>query len=87
MDDHLGYPKHDSTGRDGGNSRNGTRTKTVLTDGRPVEIDASHYRHATFEPKIVARRQRRLGGVDQLVISLTAKGFDHRRRPGAPAKV
>jgi putative transposase len=34
MDDHLGYGKHDPAGRNGGNSRNGTRPKTVLTPGR-----------------------------------------------------
>ena len=32
MTEHLGYDRHDPTGRDGGNSRNGTRTKTVLTE-------------------------------------------------------
>ena len=38
LDDHLGYGKHDPAGRDGGNSRNGHRAKTVLTDTGPVEI-------------------------------------------------
>ncbi|MDA3642198.1 transposase, partial [Mycobacterium xenopi] len=38
LDDHLGYAKHDPAGRDGGNSRNGARTKTVLTDVGPVEV-------------------------------------------------
>src|SRR6186713_395108 len=37
--DHLGYGKHDPSGRDGGNSRNGHRAKTVLTEVGPVEID------------------------------------------------
>lgn len=59
MDDHLGYPKHDPAGCDGGNSRNGTRTKTVLTDVGPVEIDVPRDRATTFEPKTVAKRQRR----------------------------
>ncbi|WP_370666672.1 transposase, partial [Streptomyces sp. IBSBF 2507] len=36
--DHLGYDKHDPAGKDGGNSRNGKRSKTVLTDVGPVEI-------------------------------------------------
>ena len=36
MSEHLGYDKHDPAGRDGGNSRNGTRTKTVLTEIGPV---------------------------------------------------
>jgi hypothetical protein len=30
--DHLGYDKHDPAGKNSGNSRNGTRAKTVLTD-------------------------------------------------------
>ena len=38
LDDHLGYGKHDPAGRDGGNSRNGHRAKTVLTETGPVEI-------------------------------------------------
>ena len=75
MDAHLGYAKHDPAGRDGGNSRNGHRAKTVLTDVGPVEIGVPRDRDASFAPKIVAKRQRRLGGVDDLVISLVAKGL------------
>jgi len=73
--DHLGYDRHDAAGRDGGNSRNGHRAKTVLTEVGPVEIDVPRDRDATFEPKIVAKRKRRLSGVDELVISLSAKGL------------
>jgi transposase-like protein len=73
--EHLGYDRHDVAGRDGGNSRNGHRAKTVLTEVGPVEIDVPRDRDATFEPKIVAKRQRRLSGVDELVISLSAKGL------------
>ena len=75
LTDHLGYDKHDATGRDGGNSRNGHRPKTVLTEVGPVEIDVPRDRDGSFEPKIVAKRQRRLSGVDELVISLSAKGL------------
>nr|WP_233611638.1 IS256 family transposase [Amycolatopsis sp. WAC 01376] len=73
--DHLGYDKHDPAGRGTGNSRNGARSKTVLTDVGPVEIDVPRDRDASFEPKIVAKRQKRLGGVDEMVISLAAKGL------------
>ena len=73
--DHLGYDKHDAAGRDGGNSRNGRRSKTVLTEVGPVEIDVPRDRDGSFEPKIVPKRQRRLSGVDELVISLSAKGL------------
>jgi putative transposase len=75
LDAHLGYAKHDPAGRDGQNSRNGHRAKTVLTDVGPVEIDMPRDRDASFAPVIVAKRQRRLTGVDDLVISLVAKGL------------
>jgi putative transposase len=77
MDDHLGYARHDPAGRDGGNSRNGHRAKTVLTEAGPVEVSVPRDRDASFEPKIVAKRQRRLTGVEDLVISLSAKGLTH----------
>ena len=48
MTDHLDYDKHDLTGRDGGNSRNGTRTKTVITDVGPVELDVPRDRDGSF---------------------------------------
>jgi putative transposase len=77
LDDHLGYGKHEPEGRDGGNSRNGRRVKTVLTDTGPVEISVPRDRDSSFEPRIVAKRQRRLTGVDEMVISLSAKGLTH----------
>ncbi|MEV7046740.1 IS256 family transposase, partial [Amycolatopsis sp. NPDC051061] len=49
--------------------------KTVLTDVGPVQIDVPRDRDASFAPKIVAKRQKRLGGVDEMVISLAAKGL------------
>ena len=76
MTDHLGYSKHDVAGRNGGNSRNGTRTKTVISDAvGPVEIDVPRDRDGTFSPQIVGKRQRRLGSVDEVVLSLYAKGL------------
>jgi len=77
MDDHLGYGKHDPAGRNGGNSRNGTRPKTLVTEAGPVEIEVPRDRESAFEPVIVGKRQRRLSGVDDLVISLSAKGLTH----------
>ncbi len=75
MDEHLGYTKHDAAGRNGGNSRNGTRSKTVITEVGPVDIDVPRDRDSSFEPATVKKRQRRLNGVDSMVISLTAKGL------------
>jgi putative transposase len=73
--DHLGYEKHDPAGKDGGNSRNGARAKTVLTDVGPVEITVPRDREGSFEPQIVKKHQRRLSGVEDMVLSLSAKGL------------
>ena len=75
MAGHLGYDKHDPAGRNLGNSRNGVRSKTVLTEIGPVEIDVPRDTDATFQPQIVKKRQRRLSGVDEMVLSLTARGL------------
>jgi putative transposase len=52
MTEHLGYDKHDVMGRNGGNSRNGTRTKTVLSEIGPVEIEVPRDREGSFAPTI-----------------------------------
>ncbi|GAA2564045.1 hypothetical protein GCM10010398_61040 [Streptomyces fimbriatus] len=53
----------------------GKRSKTVLTDVGPVEITLPRDRGGSFEPKIVRKRQKRLTGVDEMVISLAAEGL------------
>lgn len=76
LTEHLGYERHDTAAKVTANSRNGTRPKTVLTETTgPVDIDVPRDREGTFEPKIVAKRQRRLTGVDEMVLSLYAKGL------------
>jgi transposase-like protein len=77
MEDHLGYARHDAAGRGSGNSRNGSRAKTVITEAGPVEVEVPRDRDSSFEPQIVPKRQRRLSGIDDLVISLSAKGLTH----------
>lgn len=75
--DHLGYDHGDRAGRGTGNSRNGSRSKTVVTDVGPVDIDVPRDRAASFEPQIVRKRRRRLNGVENMVLSLSAKGLTH----------
>jgi putative transposase len=76
MTEHLGYGKRDPAGAGTGNIRNGTRAKTVLTEATGhVAIDVPRDRAGTFEPQIVRKRQRRLNGVDEIVLSLYAKGL------------
>lgn len=75
MTEHLGYEAHDPAGDHSGNSRNGTRAKTVLTEIGPVEIEVPRDRDASFEPQLVRKRQKRLSGIDDLVLSLSARGL------------
>src|SRR5579863_2275987 len=75
--EHLGYDPYDPAGHHSGNSRNGTRKKTVLTEIGPIELEVPRDRAGTFEPVIVPKRRRRLNGVDALVCSLSAKGLTH----------
>lgn len=76
MAEHLGYDKHEPVGRNRGNSRNGKRSKTVLTDAAgEVDIEVPRDREGSFEPVIVKKRQRRLSDVDAVVLSLYAKGL------------
>ncbi len=77
MTEHVGYEPYDPAGHHSGNSRNGTRTKRVITDIGPVSIDVPRDRDGSFQPVMVPKRKRRLGGVDQLVLSLSAKGLTH----------
>jgi putative transposase len=77
MTEHLGHEKHQvPPGREGSNVRNGTRPKTVISDAvGEVEIAVPRDRDGSFEPVIVKKRQRRLGSVDEIVLSLYAKGL------------
>jgi transposase-like protein len=76
--DHLGRAKHERAGEDrDGNARNGKRAKTVLTQAGPVEIDVPRDRDGSFQPAIVKKRQRRLGSIEDVVLSLSARGMTH----------
>ena len=76
LTEHLGHEKHSQPAAGSGNVRNGTRPKTVITEASgEVGIDVPRDRAGTFEPQIVRKRQRRLTGVDEMVLSLYAKGL------------
>jgi hypothetical protein len=61
MTERLGYDLHAVEGRDDGNSRNGLRAKTVLTDVGDVDIDVPRDRDGSFEPPIVRIQSCRAG--------------------------
>jgi transposase-like protein len=77
MTEHLGHGKNQADpARESTNVRNGSRPKTVVSDAAgEVTIDVPRDRESTFEPQIVRKRQRRLTDVDEIVLSLYAKGM------------
>jgi putative transposase len=78
LTDHLGYERGDPAGRGSGNNRNGTSPKTVLTDAGAVPVEVPRDRQGSFEPKLVAKHQRRLEGFNDLVVGLVARGMTVR---------
>lgn len=78
MTHHLGYEKGDPAGAGTGNSRNGRSAKTVSTVHGPVELDVPRDRNGAFEPAIVPKRSRRLGSIDEAILSLYSRGMTTR---------
>jgi putative transposase len=78
LTDHLGYAKGDPAGRGSPNSRNGATPKTLSTEVGRVPIDTPRDRAGSFEPRLVPKGQRRLGGLDEIIISLYAGGMTVR---------
>jgi transposase-like protein len=77
LTDHLGHEPGERAEGGRENYRNGHQSKTVITESGPVEIAVPRDTAGSFEPQLVKKRQRRLGGVDEMVLSLSAKGLTH----------
>ena len=78
LTDHLGYERGDPGGVGSGNSRNGTSPKTVLTEVGAVGLDQPRDRNSTFASALVPKGVRRLGGLEEMIISLYAGGMTIR---------
>jgi putative transposase len=78
LTDHVGYEPHQEPPGGGGNTRNGTSPKTLITEHGKVEIDAPRDRDSSFEPKIVRKRQRRFQGFDDKILALYSRGMSTR---------
>src|SRR5215475_5819942 len=78
MTHHLGYAKGAPEGRNGSNSRNGHTRKTVIGKDGPVQISTPRDRDGAFDPKLVRKRQKRINGFDDQVVSLYARGMTTR---------
>ena len=78
LTEHLGYDKGDPAGRALPNARNGSTPKTVQTEAGPVPLDVPRDRDGSFTPRLVPKGQRRIGGLDDMIISLYAGGMTLR---------
>ena len=76
LDEHLGYSKHRKSSTT--NSRNGTSSKTIITDDGQFELETPRDREGTFEPLLVKKQQTRFTSMDDKVLSLYAKGMTTR---------
>lgn len=75
---HLGYEKGDPAGRGSPNSRNGSTPKTIATEVGDVALATPRDRAGSFEPRLVPKGARRVGGLDEMIISLYAGGMTVR---------
>src|SRR5690625_5764478 len=78
MTAHLGYEKGDPDAKLHPNARNGTSSKTVKTEAGDVILDVPRDRSGTFTPRLVPKGQRRLGGLDEMIVRLYAGGMTIR---------
>ena len=78
LTDHLGYEQGDPDGRCSPNSRNGTTPKTVWRPRSATSRWTAPGPEGTFAPRLVPKGSRRLGGLDEMIISLYAGGMTVR---------
>lgn len=78
MDVHLGYEKHEASGRNKKNSRNGYKRKKLKTESGEFDLETPRDRDSSFEPQIVQKGQRRFTGLDDKILLLYAKGVSLR---------
>ena len=75
MKAHVGHERH---GKSGGNSRNGKSCKTVQSTMGDLQIETPRDRDGTFEPQLLPKRQVRLAGMEEKILTLYAKGMTTR---------
>jgi transposase-like protein len=75
---HLGYEPHDPAGNGSGNSRNGRSSKTIQSKDGAMELEVPRDRNGSFEPQVVRKGQRRIDGIDDMIIALYARGLSTR---------
>lgn len=78
LTEHVGYDKHDASGNNSGNSRNGKSAKTIKGTFGELALETPRDRNGTFEPQIIEKHQTRFTGFDKNILSLYARGLSTR---------
>ena len=78
LTEHVGYEKHDASGNNSGNSRNGKSAKTLTGTFGELTLETPRDRNGTFEPQIIEKHQTRFTGFDANILSLYARGLSTR---------
>ncbi|MBS0001087.1 MAG: transposase [Cyclobacteriaceae bacterium] len=77
LDAHLSYENYSAGGKNSGNSRNGKNEKKIKSEYGEAEIEVPRDRNGSFDPVVVPKRSRLSKGIENLVISLFAKGMSN----------
>jgi putative transposase len=78
INEHLGYPKHDPSGKNSGNSRNGFSKKTLKTNLGEVPLDVPRDRNSTFDPIVVPKHERMSAKIEHAIITMYSRGMTTR---------
>lgn len=76
LDSHLGYEKHERS--DSNNSRNGKKSKKIKTSDGELQVDIPRDRNGSFSPLLIPKRKSMVDGLENIVVSLYAKGMSVR---------
>jgi transposase-like protein len=78
IEDHLGYSKHDVSGNNSGNSRNGYMKKTIKTKFGNTTLDIPRDRKGDYEPQIIKKYETSINGLENQILALYSKGMSTR---------
>jgi transposase-like protein len=78
LTDHLGYEKGAAEASLFDNSRNGASPKSLASQVGQIDLDVPRDRDGSFAPRLIPKGSRRLGGLDEIIISLYAGGMTIR---------
>jgi putative transposase len=78
IEDHLGYSKHNVSGNNSGNSRNGYMKKTIKTKFGNTTLEIPRDRKGDYEPQIIKKYETSINGLEDQILALYSKGMSTR---------